>query len=183
MRNKAERQILKDLCRGRREAYEKVICRHYKDIYRFMVYLTNNTNLAEDLTQETFASAWERAESFKGRASLKTWLHRIAYHKFIDMGRKIHRYDKLIDETGQNNSKETGVFNPLQKIIDKEDSRVLYENIQRLKPAEQVVIILHYIQDMSFRQMAKVLNKSAGTVKWRTSCALKHLRTFLGGKL
>ena len=81
------------------------------------------------------------------------------------------------------NNDESEVFNPFRQIVAKEQSQILYETIQKLRPAEQVAIVLHYIQHMSFRQMAKVLNKSVGTVKWRTSRALKQLRTFLDKKL
>ena len=53
-------------------------------VYRFLVHLTRDEPRAEDLTQETFAAAWRGIGSFAGRSGLGTWLHRIAYGKFID---------------------------------------------------------------------------------------------------
>ncbi|MHC4156637.1 MAG: RNA polymerase sigma factor, partial [Planctomycetota bacterium] len=79
-----ERQTIKKLRQGRRDAYEDVICRHYGPIYRFLAYLTLDAGLAEELTQETFAAAWANIDRFEQRSALATWLHRIAYRKFID---------------------------------------------------------------------------------------------------
>ena len=87
----AERKNLKMLRQDRRKAYEAAVLQHYRSIYRFMAYLTRDTGLAEELTQETFASAWANIDSFKARSSFKTWLHKIAYRKFIDSKRSNRR--------------------------------------------------------------------------------------------
>ena len=147
-----------------------------------MVYLTNGASLAEDLTQETFASAWANISGYKGRASLKTWLHRIAYHKFIDSKRRLQRHTAVIDKLKQDSSGSMETVNPLHRLMADEHLRILYEEMHRLQTPEYLVIVLHYIQDLSFREMAKVLNKPAGTVKWRTSRALKRLKRSLNGK-
>ena len=64
---------------------------HYKSIYQFLVHLAGNANWAEDLTQDTFAAAWTSFSQMREPASFKAWLHRIAYRKFIDSGRRAHR--------------------------------------------------------------------------------------------
>ncbi|NLZ07376.1 MAG: hypothetical protein GXY19_19585 [Phycisphaerae bacterium] len=68
MRDKAERRILSALREGRREAYEAVIDAHYGSVYRFLVFLTREASLAEDLTQEVFIAAWQALGGFDGRA-------------------------------------------------------------------------------------------------------------------
>lgn len=182
MRHRSKRQI-KDIREGQREAWEAIICRNYKLIYRFLAYLTSDASLAEDLTQETFVSAWANITRFKGRASLGTWLHRIAYHKFVDSRRNSERHVASMSglQQGQRDVPET--LNPLYRLMADEHSRLLYEAIHRLESFEYVAIVLHYIQGLSFREMAKVLDEPVGTVKWRTSRALKKLRTFLIGRV
>jgi DNA-directed RNA polymerase specialized sigma24 family protein len=64
---------------GRREACAGLVRVHYQAVYRLLVHLTRDAHQAEDLTQETFAAAWEKIGRFQGNASLATWLHRIAY--------------------------------------------------------------------------------------------------------
>ena len=183
MRRRSERQNLKYIREGQREACEKAVCQHYKPIYRFLVYLSGDASLAEDLTQETFIAAWANIGRYKGRASFGTWLHKIAYHKFIDSGRRLERDATLIAQLKEKSPGVTETSDPLYRITSDEHLRLLYEAVQRLESPEYITIVLHYIQGFSFREMAKVLDEPAGTVKWRTSRALKRLREFLTGRV
>lgn len=183
MRRRSERQNLRDLRKGRREAFEATICEHYKSIYRFVAHLSGDASLAEDLTQETFVSAWANISGYKGRASLGTWLHKIAYNKFIDSGRMLDRRAALIAGLKKDGPDILEVSDPFYRLIKDEHSLLLYESMHRLDSAEYLVIVLHYVQGFSFRDMAIVLDESVGTVKWRTSQALKRLRAFLTGRI
>ena len=183
MRHRSKRQNLKYIREGQREACEKAVCQHYKSIYRFLAYLSGDASLAEDLTQETFIAAWAHMARYKGRASFGTWLHKIAYHKFIDSGRKHERDAALIAKLRGKSPDVTETSNPLFRIISDEHLCFLYEAMQRLESPEYITIVLHYIQGFSFREMAKVLDESVGTVKWRTSRALKELKTFVTGRI
>jgi RNA polymerase sigma-70 factor (ECF subfamily) len=148
-----------------------------------VAYLSGDATLAEDLTQETFAAAWANIGGYKGRASIGTWLHKIAYHKFIDSGRRLERRTALAAGLQKENSSEQEACNPLHRLTMNEDSRILYEAMRKLKSPEYTTIVLHYIQDMSFREMAKVLDEPVGTVKWRTGRALTTLKGFLTGRI
>lgn len=183
MGRRDQRQNLKELRRPRRRAYEAVVLQHYRGIFRFMAYLTRDTSLAEELTQETFASAWAGIDSFKARASLGTWLHRIAYRKFIDSTRSLRRDAALMAGLKQEKNSKTESSNPLHRLTADENSRLLYEAMRTLKSSEYIVIVLHYIQGLSFRQVAKILDQPVGTVKWQTSRALKRLRAHLTGRV
>ncbi|MHC4708123.1 MAG: RNA polymerase sigma factor [Planctomycetota bacterium] len=183
MQRRSERENLEDIRKRRRGAWQTLISRNYKSIYRFMAYLTADTSLAEDLTQETFASAWAKIDRFKGRASLQTWLHRIAYNKFVDSKRDMERRAASITGWGSDRHEVREASNPLSRLMADEHSALLYEAMRRLESSEYIVIVLHYIQGLSFREMAKVLEEPVGTVKWQTSHALKRLRGFLTGRV
>lgn len=183
MGRRDQRQTLKDLRKGRHQAYEEVVLRHYRTVFRFMAYLTRDINLAEELTQETFASAWINIDRFKGRASIGTWLHRIAYRKFIDSTRCLQNNAALMAGLKEKNNNARRSSDPLHRLTADEHSRMLYEAMHRLKSREYVVILLHYIQGLSFRQVAKVLEQPVGTVKWQNSRALKTLRQYLSGRV
>ena len=79
-----DQRLVNDLRAGRRDACAELVRAHYQAVYRFLVHLTRDVHRAEDLTQETFAAAWEKRATFEGRSTPATWLHRIAYTKFID---------------------------------------------------------------------------------------------------
>jgi RNA polymerase sigma-70 factor (ECF subfamily) len=148
-----------------------------------MAYLTHDTSLAEELTQETFASAWANIDRFKGRASIGTWLHRIAYRKFIDSKRNVQRNAALMAGLKEENGDTPETSNPLHRLTADENYSLLYEAMKMLKSSEYIVLVLHYIQGLSFRQVAKVLDQPVGTVKWQTSRALKTLKEYLIGRV
>src|SRR5262249_10318749 len=91
MREPDDQRLVNNLRAGHPEACAELVRGHYQAVYRFLVHLTRDVHWAEDLTQETFAAAWERLATFQGRATLATWLHRIAYTKFIDAQRAERR--------------------------------------------------------------------------------------------
>jgi RNA polymerase sigma-70 factor (ECF subfamily) len=148
-----------------------------------MAYLTRDAGLAEELTQETFASAWADIGRFRGRAALGTWLHQIAYRKFIDSTRRLQRNAALMAGLKERSNDAQETFDPLYRLTADEHLRLLYDAICRLKSPEYIMIVLHYIQGLSFRQVAKVMGEPVGTVKWKTSRALKKLRQYLTGRV
>ena len=173
MARRAERKNLKKLCQGHRDAAEALICQHYKSIYRLLVYLTRDANLAEELTQETFAAAWANIDTYEARASFRTWLHRIAYRKFVDSRRRLQRDAALMDKLKNEKPNARQPLDPLRRLTTDEHWRILYEAMAALPSSDYTVIILHYVQGLSFRQAASVLNQPVGTVKWQVSNALK----------
>jgi RNA polymerase sigma-70 factor (ECF subfamily) len=175
-----ERRILKALREGRREAYEDIIDAHYASIYRLLLFLTRDANVAEDMTQEVFASAWAAIEGFRGDASVKTWLRRIAYNLFLDAQRRHKREASL---AGKMVKSESGVTaDPLSRIMTDEHLCRMYGALGDLEDQDRAILLLHYLDGLSYREMARVLHQPAGTLKWMTHHALEKLRALVIGK-
>lgn len=183
MRPRAGRRLLGQARAGRREACEELVRSHYASVYCFLLHLTRDQNEAEDLTQEAFASAWANLASFDCRASFATWLHRIAYGKFIDTLRRLKREAAMAERLQQRGVDRPNGTALLDQLIAEERAQSLYGAVRQLNQPEQVVIVLHYLQGLSFREMAGVLDQPVGTVKWRTSQALRRLKALLNGKV
>jgi RNA polymerase sigma-70 factor (ECF subfamily) len=174
---RTDRRLLKSLRSGRSEACAELVHDHYQSIYRFLVRMARDVHRAEDLTQESFTTAWERIDTFEGRSTLATWLHRIAYTKFID-GQRIERRDTTIRD--RHTSSSVAADDPFETAVAADEARRLHRAIDQLDSRERAVVLLHYLQGLSFREMATVLDEPSGTVKWRTSEALNALRILLG---
>jgi RNA polymerase sigma-70 factor (ECF subfamily) len=171
-----DQRLLNDLRAGRSEACGEVIRGHYQAVYRFLVHMTRDVHEAEDLTQETFAAAWQQIGAFEGRSTLATWLHRIAYTKFIDAQRAVRRNARLRERLpGSQMSSD----DPLDSVTADDESRRLYQAMQGLENSDRTLIVLHYLQGLSYREMSSVLDEPTGTLKWRTSEALNRLRSLL----
>ncbi len=181
MRDRTELQILKALREGRREAYVSVIDAHYRSVYRFLLFLGRDAHLAEDLTQEVFASAWRAIDGFRGGSSIRTWLHRIAYHAFVDAQRRTHR-DRTVADTLAGHD-ESLADDPLSAMVADEHLSQVARALQDLDVHDRTVLLLHYGDGLSYREMAQTLGRSDGTLKWITSRALNELRKRLTGKV
>ena len=175
-----EQRLLSQLRAGRPEACAELVRTHYQAVYRFLVHLTRDVHQAEDLTQETFAAAWERIATFQGRAALATWLHRIAYTKCIDAQRAERRDADLRARLA---SPQVSPADPLDVLVADDEARRLYRALHRLDAPERTPLVLHYLQGLSYREMASVLDEPIGTVKWRTAEALNRLRARLGDEV
>jgi RNA polymerase sigma-70 factor (ECF subfamily) len=175
-----DQRLLSDLRAGRPGACAELVRAHYEAVYRFLVHLTRHVHRAEDLTQETFAAAWERIATFEGRSSLATWLHRIAYTKFIDSQRAARRAAGMLERLA---SPKADPSDPLDTMMAGEETQRLYEALHRLHVSERTILVLHYLQGLSYRDMAAVLDEPTGTVKWRTALALNRLRAMLGDEV
>jgi RNA polymerase sigma-70 factor (ECF subfamily) len=180
VQGKAERQILAALREGRHSTYEAVIDAHYGSVYRLLALLSGDKHMAEDLTQEVFMAAWQAMRDFRGRASISTWLYRIAYNTFVDMQRRQSRAGRLTE--GLNSHRPDACDDPLSQIIVDERATGVCRALEGLDAEERAVLVLHYVEGLSYREMAKVLSRPGGTVKWLTSRAIEQLRRQLAGK-
>jgi RNA polymerase sigma-70 factor (ECF subfamily) len=175
-----EHRLLDSLHAGRPEACSEFVRGNYQAVYRFLLHLTRDITRAEDLTQETFAAAWERIATFQGRSTLATWLHRIAYTKFIDGQRSERRVALLHERVPAVTIMPT---DPLDSAMAADENRRLYGALDELDDGDRTLLVLHYLQGMSYSEMALVLDQPNGTVKWRTREALNGLRKLLGDEV
>lgn len=175
---KSEQSQWQDLRDGCPDACAELVRANYQAVYRFLVHLTRDSHRAEDLTQEVFATAWQRIASFNGRAAPSTWLYRIAYNKFIDAARSQQRATAALERcTSRGESPDPP--DPLDIAMAGDEVRHLYEALDELDAADRAPLVLHYLQGLSYREMALVLDEPVGTIKWRTSEALGRLRMLL----
>jgi RNA polymerase sigma-70 factor (ECF subfamily) len=180
VRGRAERRMLEALRKGQREAYEDIIEAHYASIYRLLLFLTRDASVAEDMTQEVFASAWAALKGFRGDASVKTWLRRIAYNLFLDVQRRHTRDASLASRVSEDGA---GVAaDPLARIMMDEHLGRMYRALDDLQDQERAILLLHYLDGLSYREMARVLRQPTGTLKWMTHHALEKLRALVIGK-
>ena len=130
-----EERLLADIQAGQREACATLVHAHYLAVYRFLLHLTRDVAVAEDLTQETFATVWEKIGSFAGRSSIATWVHRIAYSKFVDARRRARRSLEAQTLVRQR-TPVTASMTPLDAAIVDDQSRRLYAVLHRLDPRD-----------------------------------------------
>lgn len=130
--------------------------------------LTGDSHLAEDLTQETFISYYKHLDQFKGEATHKTYLYRILMNH-IKMHARKHKNAPSSLEIGGHISFE----NDLIATMD------LQHALSKMKTDHQMVIWLHYYEDLSVAEIAKVLSITQSGVKMRLKRARESLKEIL----
>lgn len=129
--------------------------------------------LAEDATQETFLKAYKALDSFRGESSEKTWLMRIAMNTCRDMKRSA--WFRYMDR-----SVEIERLPLPAKVFEFMEADDLTQAILKLSTKYKEVILLHFYQDMTMREIASVLDISASTVQKRVKAACSKLKKMLG---
>ena len=159
------------------------IFREYEHpVHSYLLHLTQDPVKADDLTQETFIRIFDKLKTFRGEASLHTWIYRIATNVSIDCFRgKAARQDKVnqsfeaLEEEWWHQDTPT----PEHQIEQSEMSHCVQQFILRLPLPYLTVIVLHDLQGLKIQDIADVLECSVDTVKIRLHRARNKIREFL----
>jgi RNA polymerase sigma-70 factor (ECF subfamily) len=172
----ADDQVARILAGDRAEC-EELVRQTYPGVYRFLLHLTSDPETAADLTQDTFRTAWQKLGGFDGRSSIASWLHRIAYNRFVDAYRK-QRRDSSVREVHLELSRQA-IDTTACAAAFNETSEYLRAAVNQLPEDQKTIMFLHYFQGLSLQETAMVVGQAVGTVKWRLSVALTHLRSIV----
>jgi RNA polymerase sigma-70 factor (ECF subfamily) len=180
---------LEALRTGDRAEFSRLIEAYSGVIYRLTLKMLHNTQDAEDALQDTFIKAYRGLPSFDGRASLSTWLYRIATNEALMMLRKRKRTLVSIEEPLENSRDEEQeplqivdwCCLPEQELLSTEARAFLDKAIDELPETLRVVFVLRDIEGLSTLETAEVLNLSETAVKTRLSRARLRLRERLTG--
>jgi RNA polymerase sigma factor (sigma-70 family) len=162
---------------GEMAAASELITLFYEKIFVWLRRLSGNDADAEDLTQKTFWKAWQSIDSYEGRCSFSTWIHRVAYHIYVDWRRQQGRLSYPSDAWWE--TCESSGPSPLQDAMDRDLARILYAAVEQIDEAFRPVIYLHYYEGLSLRETAEVLDVAPSTVKYRLREALRNLKLLI----
>lgn len=151
-----------------RRAFDELVRRYQSPVRRFFLSQTlGDSQLSDDLAQDTFIKAYSNIRSFRGLASFQTWLMRIAYNVFYDYTRSKHQTED-VDAAPQRSASENSSL--------KMD---LYAALALLKPDERTCITLQLIDGYDIAGIAKITGLKEGTVKSHLSRGKEKLATYL----
>jgi len=152
------------------------------NIFRAAVFLCGDELAAEDLVQDTFLAATESLKRFEERSSLYTWLYGILLNKFRGWLRRQTIPNISLESIWHEDDSTTGeeVFStqepgPLEVLEAKEDQDLVRQELRKLPEHHRSVLMLRFVEGMSYDQIANTLGCSIGTVKSRIHYGLKRM--------
>ena len=172
---------------GNQRAFDQLVRRYQSPVRRFFLHQTlGDSQLSDDLAQDTFIKAYTNIGSFHGLSSFQTWLMRIAYNVFYDYTRKEKIHPQLLPvmegrKYNQGGNVITEVTTPL---LNREGLEVglqmdLYAALALLKPDERTCITLQLIDGYDIAAIAKITHLKEGTVKSHLSRGKEKLANYL----
>jgi RNA polymerase sigma-70 factor (ECF subfamily) len=171
--------------RGDMVAFEHLVTRHRDKIYARAYSMMRNEEEAVDLSQEAWVKGWQRLVQFQGESSFTTWMTRIVINLCLDQLRKKKRQraesiEAMEEESGGvERHMPVVMFNPTERMERAELRVRIDEALGKLSEAHRAVLVLHEFERMEYKNIAKTMNCSIGTVMSRLFYARRKMASLL----
>lgn len=159
----------------RKADFERFYDRHLDRVYRYVFFrVSQNVEVAEDLTSEIFMKALKNFDSYDPERSQVAWIMTIARNHVIN-----HYRDKKetvdVDEVAFMLEGSDG----REELVEMDETMIIQEGLAQLKPEDRQLVEMKHLQGFRFKEIAEVVGKSPGAVRVQTHRALKKLQTIL----
>ena len=171
--------------RGDADAFEQLLLEHQKNVYNLCYRMAGNPDDAMDLSQETFLRVWRCLDQYQFVSAFSTWLYRLCSNICIDFLRRRRRQQTVPltfeDADGEEQTYAVPDAQPLpeEQVELKLTRETLAAAMAQLLPEHRAVLQLRVVNEMSYEQIADVLDIQIGTVKSRLSRARNQLKKIL----
>lgn len=195
----SDAQLVARAVAGEQRAYELLVIKYQRRITRLAAHMVRDSELAQDIAQETFIRAWRALHQFRGEAQFSTWLHRIAVNtaKRALMNRS---RSPVLTETALQAAREDDETSPLEResisettpeseLAAREIAAAVQDAVQALPEDLRCAITLREIEGLSYEDIAQAMNCPIGTVRSRIfrareaiSARIRPMLSHQGGK-
>lgn len=168
---KDDNQLIEEVKAGQRHSFSELVRRHQRGLLRLSVRFVKDIDTAEDVVQESFIKAYEKLNTFEGRASFKSWLYQIAVNTARNKLRE-DRYDVTdidnvhlaVDATAETTLVHTAV------------SEILHDEVEKLPFRQKTALVLRVYEDLSFKEISDIMECPYDTAKANYRHALMKLK-------
>jgi len=171
-----EERLLERIAKGDREAFTELYDRYHLLLFRYLLQLTPDHGLAEELLQDTLVAVWKSAHTFQGRSRVPTWLFGVARRQAHN---SLRRRDIPLADAESLDTLPAADLVPEASLLATAQQEDLLAAIQRLAPVLREVLHRIFVQELSYQESATVLGVPVGTVKSRLNHARQALRAAL----
>jgi len=173
------------------EAYELLVSRFQQPVYNLVYRLLADPGESCDVVQEVFLKIFRNIGTFRSQSSLKTWIYRIAVNEVHNYRRWFfrHRRQEVVLEDESQGGKNFGDTvpdrgrSPYDCALDSEKRVMIEEALARINPMFRAAVVLRDVEDLSYEEIADILDISLGTVKSRITRGRDAMRRQLEGRL
>lgn len=166
-----DEELVRQARDGNASAFGGLVERHQPKVYATLMRLTGDRDMALDLTQDAFLRAWERLASFEGRSAFSTWLYRIAVRLAFDaLDGDRRRGDADLSLLADAAPGPEAAFESARAAAD------LQRRVDALPRMQRAVVILRSYRELSYREIAEILETSENSARVTFHTAIRRLR-------
>ena len=162
---------------GDREAFGALVEQYRDNVYRLAYRMCGNAYDADEAAQEAFVAAWRALPNFRGDAKFSTWLYRLTTNAAIDVMRREKRHQTVGD--GEMIEVADDADSPQETVERTEQQEAVQKALATLSEEYREVLLLRYMEEMDYAEIAEVLQLPSGTVKSRINRAKAALKAAL----
>ncbi len=174
---KDQENIIARARRGDADAFEQLVVAYRDQVFRLALRMCGNEADADEVAQEAFLSAWKALPNFRGDSRFSTWLYQLTSHAAIDLMRREKRQIAAADITEV--SAADPAPSPQQQAEQSEQREIVRDAILQLAPEQREVVVLRFMEELSYEEIGAVLKLPSGTVKSRLNRAKAQLKEIL----
>lgn len=165
---------------GEPDAFGEIVRRWERRIFALAYGILGREEDARDATQETFLAAFRNLRGFRGEAKVSSWLHRIAVNQCITRQRQARvRSEAALDDEEEKNSARFAVpvhYAPSRVVESRQETVAVRRAVNNLPIELRQIVIMKEFEELTFREIAEVLDLPLSTVKSRLYTAMKQLQ-------
>ena len=175
-----DKALIEEIHAGSRTAFEKLMRRHQRLVYRVSFAYTRDRDDALEVTQDVFVKVHRKLGSYRGTGTLRSWLLRIAHRESLNWLRDHGKHRGAVELTAATVPHSA----PVQEsdLLARERQRELLAELTELNPKQRLAVTLRYWGDVPIREIATVLGCSDGVVKNILFRSLQKLRRRLAAR-
>jgi RNA polymerase sigma-70 factor (ECF subfamily) len=162
-------KIIKNCLEGRQGAWEMLVNIHSKRIFNLAYQFSGSYQAAEDLTQEIFLKLYNSLPKFDISKNFNAWLMTLSRNYLIDQYRKRKLENTSRDEFDEHLLVSDTYKGPEERILEKENKKLVWEGFDHLSPDIRMAVILKDIQGKKYDDIAEIMSLPLGTVKSRVN--------------
>jgi RNA polymerase sigma-70 factor (ECF subfamily) len=164
---------------GDRSAFARLIERYWDRLYRWLYRMTRDRHTAEDLTQETFLKALAAVKTFRAGTNFRAWVFRIGHNNFVNQKRADRRTKQQLPEDLAASELSTAEAT----TENREALETIAQAVAELPSDFRAALTLRVEEGLSFREVARILNTTEETARWRVFKARQKLMKVLSPEL
>ncbi len=172
MAGKSDQELVVECLNGDNGAFDQLVLRYQLPMYRTALGIVKDPDTARDIIQIGFVKSWEKLASYNSSHQFYSWLYRIIINESLNHIRSARKME-LVSSSQEDDQ------TPYLIMVDKEEHRRLHEAIAQLGDDQRIVLQLRHFEELSYRDIAEVLEMDEKKVKSRLFSARMKLREIL----